>query len=128
MIKCWIEAMRLRTLPVSLAGVVMAWGFCALHDKFNLIPAVLCLLFALLAQIASNFANEYYDFKSGLDRKGREGPRRGARRRGSQQHPPRRLRQGRRRRVQHPGRARQRREGTARRRGDPQRHRSGGDL
>ena len=65
MIKCWIEAMRLRTLPVSLAGVIMAWGFCALYDNFNLIPAILCLLFALLAQIASNFANEYYDFKSG---------------------------------------------------------------
>ena len=77
MIKCWSEAMRLRTLPVSLAGVIMAWGFCALYDNFNLIPAILCLLFALLAQIASNFANEYYDFKSGLDRKGREGPRRG---------------------------------------------------
>ena len=77
MIKCWIEAMRLRTLPVSLAGVIMAWGFCFLYDNFNLIPAILCLLFALLAQIASNFANEYYDFKSGLDRKGREGPRRG---------------------------------------------------
>lgn len=77
MIKCWIEAMRLRTLPVSLAGVIMAWGFCFFYDNFNLIPAVLCLLFALLAQIASNFANEYYDFKSGLDRKGREGPRRG---------------------------------------------------
>lgn len=69
--------MRLRTLPVSLAGVIMAWGFCFLYDNFNLIPAILCLLFALLAQIASNFANEYYDFKSGLDRKGREGPRRG---------------------------------------------------
>ncbi len=65
--------MRLRTLPVSLAGVIMAWGFCFLYDNFNLIPAILCLLFALLAQIASNFANEYYDFKSGLDRKGREG-------------------------------------------------------
>lgn len=77
MIKHWIEAMRLRTLPVSLAGVIMAWGFCFLYDNFNLIPAILCLLFALLAQIASNFANEYYDFKSGLDRKGREGPRRG---------------------------------------------------
>lgn len=77
MIKCWIEAMRLRTLPVSLAGVVMAWGFGAMNEKFRLVPALLCLLFALLAQIASNFANEYYDFKSGLDRKGREGPRRG---------------------------------------------------
>lgn len=69
--------MRLRTLPVSLAGVIMAWGFNFLNDNFNFIPAILCLLFALLAQISSNFANEYYDFKSGLDRKGREGPRRG---------------------------------------------------
>lgn len=77
MIKCWIEAMRLRTLPVSLAGVIMAWGFNFLNDNFNFTPAILCLLFALLAQISSNFANEYYDFKSGLDRKGREGPRRG---------------------------------------------------
>ncbi|MDE6332110.1 MAG: 1,4-dihydroxy-2-naphthoate octaprenyltransferase, partial [Muribaculaceae bacterium] len=40
-------------------------------------PAVLCVLFALLAQIASNFANEYYDYKGGLDRVGRDGPRRG---------------------------------------------------
>lgn len=77
MIKCWIEAMRLRTLPVSLAGVIMAWGFNFLNNNFNITPAILCLLFALLAQISSNFANEYYDFKAGLDRKGREGPRRG---------------------------------------------------
>jgi 1,4-dihydroxy-2-naphthoate octaprenyltransferase len=31
----------------------------------------------VLAQISSNFANEYYDFKSGLDKVGRVGPRRG---------------------------------------------------
>ncbi|MBR5550774.1 MAG: 1,4-dihydroxy-2-naphthoate octaprenyltransferase [Muribaculaceae bacterium] len=77
MIKHWIEAMRLRTLPVSLAGVIMAWGFNFINHNFNLTPAILCLLFALLAQISSNFANEYYDFKSGLDRKGRDGHRRG---------------------------------------------------
>ena len=41
------------------------------------LPAVLCLVFAVLAQIASNFANEYYDYRDGLDRPGREGPRRG---------------------------------------------------
>ncbi len=73
----WIEAMRLRTLPVSLAGVVLAMGYAGMHGNFNLIPAILCLVFALLAQIASNFANEYYDYKSGLDKKGRVGPRRG---------------------------------------------------
>lgn len=74
---CWIEAMRLRTLPVSLAGVFYAAGIGAATWRFQLPPVVLCFVFALLAQIASNFANEYYDFKGGLDKAGREGPRRG---------------------------------------------------
>ncbi len=69
--------MRLRTLPVSIAGVVLAIGFNIMNGNFSPVPAGLCLLFAVLAQIASNFANEYYDFRDGLDRKGREGPRRG---------------------------------------------------
>lgn len=76
-VRCWIEATRLRTLPVSLAGVVLAVGFARLDGCFSVVVAVLCLLFATLAQIASNFANEYYDFRDGLDRAGREGPRRG---------------------------------------------------
>ena len=76
-IKCWIEAMRLRTLPVSVAGVIAGIG-CALYSgKFSPVPALLCLAFAVLAQIASNFGNEYFDFKNGLDKKGREGFRRG---------------------------------------------------
>ena len=74
---CWIEAMRLRTLPVSLAGVIYSVGLGLATWHFSLVPAILCLVFALLAQIASNFANEYYDFKRGFDRVGREGPRRG---------------------------------------------------
>lgn len=73
----WIEAMRLRTLPVSIAGVITGTA-CAIHaGGRNLLFAPLCLLFALLAQIASNFANEYFDYRAGLDRKGREGFRRG---------------------------------------------------
>lgn len=73
----WIEAMRLRTLPVSIAGVVAACG-CAVADHcFAWLPAALCLLFAVLCQVASNFANEYYDYRAGRDRVGREGPRRG---------------------------------------------------
>lgn len=77
MIRPWIEAMRLRTLPVSIAGVITAAGFALADDCFRPLPALLCLLFAVLAQIASNFANEYYDYRDGLDRPGREGPRRG---------------------------------------------------
>ncbi len=76
-ITCWVEAMRLRTLPVSLAGIVYAAGLGALTWHFKTLPLVLCLIFALLAQIASNFANEYFDYRAGLDRAGREGPRRG---------------------------------------------------
>lgn len=76
-IKHWIEAMRLRTLPVSIAGVILAIAYAIQRPDYDMTPAWLCLAFAVLAQIASNFANEYYDFKGGLDRKGREGHRRG---------------------------------------------------
>ena len=76
-IRCWVEAMRLRTLPVSVAGVVAACGYAVAAGCFSAAPAVLCAVFAVLAQIASNFANEYYDYTAGLDRAGREGPRRG---------------------------------------------------
>lgn len=76
-IRIWIECMRLRTLPVSLSGVVIAIALAWWHGRFVWVPALLCLLFALLAQVASNFANEYYDFKKGADKVGRVGPRRG---------------------------------------------------
>ena len=77
MIRHWIEAMRLRTLPVSIAGVIAGTGCAILADSFKAIPALLCLTFAILAQIAANFGNEYYDFKNGIDKKGRAGFRRG---------------------------------------------------
>lgn len=73
----WIEAARLRTLPVSVAGVICACGYALLYDTFQWLPALLCLVFALLCQVASNFANEYYDYRAGRDSKGRSGPRRG---------------------------------------------------
>ena len=76
-ISSWVEAMRLRTLPVSLAGVVAALAFNLADGTFKVLPAALCLVFAVLCQIASNFANEYYDYRAGRDRAGREGPRRG---------------------------------------------------
>ena len=73
----WIEAIRVRTLPVSISGVVAGVACAIVQGEFSLIPALQCLLFATLAQIASNFGNEYYDYKKGVDCKGREGFRRG---------------------------------------------------
>lgn len=76
-IKAWVEATRPRTLPVSIAGVIAGIACSIMLEGFSPLPASICLLFAILAQIVSNFANEYYDFKGGLDKKGREGFRRG---------------------------------------------------
>lgn len=73
----WIEAMRPRTLPVSMAGVIAGSAVAMSLGSFRWLPAILCLIFAALAQISSNFANEYFDFKNGFDKKGREGFRRG---------------------------------------------------
>lgn len=75
--KAWIRAMRLHTLPVSVAGVLTAAGCAAYYRSFNAIPFLICLFFAVGAQIVSNFANEYFDYANGLDRKGRAGFRRG---------------------------------------------------
>ncbi len=75
--KAWVEAIRLRTLPASISGVLAGTG-CACHmNGFRLLPCIICLLFAVMAQIVSNFANEYFDYRNGLDAKGREGFRRG---------------------------------------------------
>ena len=76
-LKIWLECFRLRTLPVSMSGVIIAIGLAVWHHHFKWLPAVLCLLFALLAQIASNTANEYFDYLHGADKPGRVGPRRG---------------------------------------------------
>lgn len=76
-IKIWIEAIRLRTLPVSVSGVLIAMGLAKFNGQFRLLPSLLCVVFAVLAQIVSNLANEYFDFKAGTDKKGRVGPRRG---------------------------------------------------
>ncbi len=69
--------MRLHTLPVSVAGVLTGGGCAAFYGSFKTAPFLICLLFAIGAQIVSNFANEYFDYRNGLDRKGREGFRRG---------------------------------------------------
>ncbi|HEY1109959.1 MAG TPA: 1,4-dihydroxy-2-naphthoate polyprenyltransferase, partial [Opitutaceae bacterium] len=72
----WIGAARPRTLPAAIApvlvGTALAW-----HDgRLVGAAAALCLLFALLVQIGTNFANDYFDFVKGADTAARVGPRR----------------------------------------------------
>ena len=76
MVKALIKSMRLRTLPLSLAGVVCG-GLLAMgglgHDG-NWWAFALVLLTACSLQILSNLSNEMGDHLSGVDGEGREGP------------------------------------------------------
>lgn len=74
--KAWLEAARPKTLPASFSPVLLGCALAYRDNVFNWIPAVLCALVALLAQIASNFANDYFDFKKGADKEDRLGPER----------------------------------------------------
>ncbi|MEG1615842.1 MAG: 1,4-dihydroxy-2-naphthoate polyprenyltransferase [Bacteroidales bacterium] len=74
--KKWFLAARPKTLFVSVAPVVTGSALAYYYDCFQWKPALICLLFALLAQITSNFVNDYADFKKGSDREDRVGPER----------------------------------------------------
>ena len=76
MIKNWISASRPRTLPTSVAPVILATTYAWQSEKINWKVFIICILFALAAQIASNFANDYFDYKHGSDKPNRVGPRR----------------------------------------------------
>ena len=68
--------MRLRTLPAAVAPVLVGSAL-AWHDgRFDAGAAAICLGFALLVQIGTNFANDYYDFVKGADTASRVGPTR----------------------------------------------------
>ena len=72
----WIEASRPKTLPAAVAPVLVASAL-AFHDGgFHLGAVMVCLAFALLIQIGTNYANDYFDFLKGADTVERVGPRR----------------------------------------------------
>lgn len=74
--KAWLLAARPKTLAAGSVPVLVASALAASMGRFQLVPAVLCLLFALLAQVASNFANDYFDFVKKTDNEDRLGPAR----------------------------------------------------
>ena len=78
--KVWIEAMRLRTLPLSAAGVIIAGGLAAHWDSFRPEIFIPMLAMVLALQILANFADEYGDLEKGTDNENRVGPVRGMQR------------------------------------------------
>lgn len=76
MIKHYIEAARLRTLPLSVSGIIAGSSIAAFQNTFNWKIFVLALLTTIGFQIISNFANDYGDGVKGTDSDDRIGPKR----------------------------------------------------
>ena len=72
----WIEATRPKTLPAAVAPVLLGTAMAHRDGQLHLLPAAICLVFALLVQIGTNFANDYLDGIKGTDTNKRVGPRR----------------------------------------------------
>ncbi len=72
--RIWWEAARPKTLSASVSPVLLGCALAYRDGMFKFVPAILCFFVALLAQIASNFANDYFDFKKGADTEERLGP------------------------------------------------------
>ena len=71
--RAWLMAARPQTLPAGAAPVVVGTGLAVQRDVFAAVPALAALVGALLIQIGTNFANDYYDAVKGADTDDREG-------------------------------------------------------
>ncbi|MDQ8203764.1 1,4-dihydroxy-2-naphthoate polyprenyltransferase [Pelagicoccus sp. SDUM812003] len=76
MLSDWIDAARPKTLPAAVVPVTVGAAEAYRAGAFALWPTAVCLVFALLVQIATNMANDYYDHIRGADTKDRLGPER----------------------------------------------------
>ena len=77
-VRAWLLAIRPATLPAAVGPVAVGLGVAIGEGVFELLPALAALAVALLLQIASNLANDLFDFRSGADNEERLGPPRTA--------------------------------------------------
>ncbi len=75
-LKAWVDAARPRTLPLSIAGILVGSGIAWSNGYANILVFSLAILTTLSFQILSNFANDYGDAEKGTDNENRVGPTR----------------------------------------------------
>jgi 1,4-dihydroxy-2-naphthoate octaprenyltransferase len=75
-IKAWLQAARLRTLPLSISGILVGsfYAFSQGYSNWGILG--FALLTTLGFQVLSNFANDYGDGIKGTDNENRIGPQR----------------------------------------------------
>lgn len=74
--KIWLQAFRLRTLPLALSCIAMGGFLAAAAGAFRLDIFMLCISTTIFLQILSNLANDYGDSVHGADHAERQGPKR----------------------------------------------------
>jgi 1,4-dihydroxy-2-naphthoate octaprenyltransferase len=70
----WFIAIRPRTLPAAIGPLLIGNMLAIGLEKFSLLIAFTSMLCAVLLQISVNLANDYFDFKNGIDTEERIGP------------------------------------------------------
>ncbi len=75
-LKAWFMAARPRTLVAGVVPVAVGSAVAVSEYAFRLLPALAALLGALLIQVGTNMANDYFDWKKGADTSERLGPAR----------------------------------------------------
>ena len=73
-LKIWIQSARPKTLPAAVGPVLIGSAMACSDGPLNIGVLAATLLAALLIQIGTNFANDYYDFVKGADTTDRVGP------------------------------------------------------
>jgi 1,4-dihydroxy-2-naphthoate octaprenyltransferase len=71
--QAWVMAARPQTLPAGASPVVLGAALAVHGGTFAPVPALAALLGALLIQVGTNFANDYFDAVKGADTEDREG-------------------------------------------------------
>ncbi len=74
--RAWVLAARPKTLPAAAIPVLVGTAVAFSQGALAMGPALAALLGAALIQIGTNFANDYFDAKSGADNEDRLGPTR----------------------------------------------------
>lgn len=70
----WLQAIRPRTLTAAISPVAVGTALAFSDGRGHLAAALVALVGALLIQIGTNLANDYYDFVKGADTSDRLGP------------------------------------------------------
>ena len=74
MVRIWVMAARLRTLPAAIAPVLVGTALAGTEGRFRVGAFIAAMLGAIFIQVGTNLSNDYSDARRGADTEDRLGP------------------------------------------------------